>query len=60
MQLAVCLAKVDNWQFDAFELERASGGRPLSVLAYALFKRADLPSLLRLDERRLVRCAVCW
>ena len=54
MQLSSALS-VDNWQFDSFQLEEASGGRPLSCLAFFLFKRSDLIAKFHLNETRLAR-----
>ena len=53
MQLASVLAKVDEWGYDTFELDQVTEGRALSVLAFALIKRAALSSALGLDERKL-------
>ena len=39
LQLMAVLSKVDNWQFDAFELDVASEGWPLSCLAFSLITR---------------------
>ncbi len=36
------LAKVDNWQFDTFELNAVTKGQPLSTLAFFLMKRLNL------------------
>lgn len=55
LQLVVVLKKIDDWQFDAFELERASNGRPLSCLAFHLMKRMELIKKLNLSETRLAR-----
>ena len=41
-QVLLVLAKVDDWQFDTFELEEASGGWPLSTLTFALFTKLRL------------------
>ncbi len=49
------LAKVDDWQFDTFALERASNGRPLSVLGFLLLKRVDVVGKYGLDEAKLTR-----
>lgn len=49
------LAKVDDWQFDAFKLNEVSGGRPLSLLAFALFKRCEMLDKFELDEHKLVK-----
>ena len=56
VQLSRVLARVDEWQFDSFALERASGGRPLSLLAFLLVRRVDLVGRFGLDEPKLVRC----
>ena len=55
LQLTAALAGVEDWQFDAFQLEEASGGRPLSCLAFFIFKRTHLVSSFRLNETRLAR-----
>ena len=33
------LAKIDSWQFDSFELDLVTGGRPLSVLTFAILTK---------------------
>ncbi len=50
------LSKVDDWQFDTFALERATNGRPLSALAFALFQRSELNTRFGIHEGKLVRC----
>lgn len=40
--VAQCLAKMDEWRFDSFELDRVTDGRPLSVMAFAVLKKCDL------------------
>ncbi len=42
MQVLTVLAKIDNWQFDSFELCEATNGWPLSTLTYAILKKCDL------------------
>ena len=54
-QLAGLLAKVDDFQFDSFALDAATGHRPLSVMAFYIFKRHDLVNQFHLDEGRLAR-----
>ena len=54
-QLARLLSGIDESQFDAFKLKEATGGRPLSVLAFALFKNNGLISRFDLHEARLAR-----
>ena len=49
------LSKVDDWQFDSFALGRATDGRPLSFMAYTLFKRMGLTSHFGINEQKLVR-----
>ncbi len=56
-QLSLILGSVDEWQFDSFQLHDASQGRPLSCLAFHLFKRMDLVGRFHLNEKRLVRWA---
>ena len=58
MQLSRVLAHMHDWQFDAFALERATSGRPLSVMAFALFKRTDIVSRFNIDEGKLARFLV--
>ena len=41
-QVLQVLSKVDDWKFDAFDLEEASGGWPLSTLTFALFTKLRL------------------
>ncbi len=49
------MESVDEWQFNAFKLERASDGKPLSCLAFFLIKRMGLMSSFKLDESKLAR-----
>ena len=55
MQLLVVLSMVDEWGFDSFSLSDVSAGRPLSTLAFALFKRSGLIQILQIDESILAR-----
>ena len=55
LQLLLALSSVDEWSYDAFCLEEASGGRPLSALSFALFKRSGIVSCLKLNESKLAR-----
>jgi len=36
------LAKIDDWQFDSFELNDVTSGRPLSTLGFAIMTRCEL------------------
>ena len=54
-QILGILAKIDEWQFDSFGLERASSGRPLSLLAFTLMTRLGLAARFGLDETKLTR-----
>ncbi len=49
------LAGIDDWAFDSFELADVTDGRPLSTLAFALFKRTGISARLQLDESKLAR-----
>eukprot|EP00195_Chlamydomonas_chlamydogama_P005551 CAMPEP_0202896684 /NCGR_PEP_ID=MMETSP1392-20130828/5636_1 /ASSEMBLY_ACC=CAM_ASM_000868 /TAXON_ID=225041 /ORGANISM="Chlamydomonas chlamydogama, Strain SAG 11-48b" /LENGTH=2072 /DNA_ID=CAMNT_0049582125 /DNA_START=504 /DNA_END=6722 /DNA_ORIENTATION=+ len=57
-KLSVLLAKVDEWQYDSFQLHDVTGGRPLSTLGFALIKRAGLVTRLNLNEAALARFLV--
>ena len=50
------LSKVDEWTFDSFKLSVATKGKPLSTLAFFLFKRYDVVKVLELPEAKLARC----
>mmetsp|Transcript_8480 Transcript_8480/g.25667 ORF Transcript_8480/g.25667 Transcript_8480/m.25667 type:complete len:957 (-) Transcript_8480:212-3082(-) len=55
------LEKIDNWQFDSFELDAVTNGQPLSTLAFTIMKRLRLvPGRYRISEVRLARflCAI--
>ena len=52
------LVTVGDWKFNAFELEAATHGHPLSTLAFFLFSRANLISTFQIDGAKLARC-VC-
>lgn len=54
-ELASVLSHADEWQFDAFALERASNGRPLSVVGFYLLKHSGLVEKFQIDEARLAR-----
>jgi len=47
--------QVDEWQFDAFELNRVTNNRPLSALAFALFTRFNLLAKYQIKEVLLAR-----
>ena len=49
------LACVDDWSFDTFALDKASGGRALSCLAFHLFERQGLIKRLKLDPTKLAK-----
>ncbi len=42
MQVLTVLAKIDNWQFDSFELNDVTDGWPLSTLTFAIMKKCNL------------------
>jgi hypothetical protein len=45
------LETVDDWFFDAFELDKITGGHPLRALSCFLFKRLNLLETFNIDER---------
>ncbi len=49
------LARVNDWQFDAFQLADVTGGRPLTALSFVLFKQSGITDKWQLDEHKLVR-----
>jgi hypothetical protein len=53
--LEQCLGQANSWAFDAYALEAASAGRPLSVLAYWLFHSSGLMAWAHIDGTRLAR-----
>lgn len=55
LQLDSVLATCDNWRFDAYALEEASQGHPLSVLGFWLFHATGLMRSEDLSRARLVR-----
>ncbi len=54
-QVLTVLQRIDDWQFDAFKLNEVSGGRPLSLLSYALMKHNGLVDKFQMDDHRLVK-----
>ena len=55
LQVEDILSQVDEWTFDSFKLSEATQGRPLSTLAFFLFKRYDIIKVLKLPELKLAR-----
>ena len=49
------MSSLDSWFYDTFQLNEASNGRPLSSLAFFLFKKMGLISKFKLNEARLAR-----
>lgn len=45
------LETVDDWFFDAFELDKITGGHPLRVLSCFLFKRLNLLETYNISEK---------
>ena len=54
-QFSGMFCKLDEWQFDSFDLQRLSDGRPLSCLAFHLMKKMDIIKHFHLDEAKLAR-----
>lgn len=52
--MCTCM-QVDNWQFDTFELDLVTQGRPLSTLAFALFTRSGLLQRFKVSDVKLAR-----
>jgi hypothetical protein len=52
--LRACLDKVDEWEFDVFELERESDGLPLQVISWHLFTKHDLVGDFQLDQIKFI------
>ncbi|KAJ3126011.1 cAMP-specific 3',5'-cyclic phosphodiesterase 4D [Nowakowskiella sp. JEL0407] len=51
----ILLDSVGNWNWNIFEMEKLSPGRPLFTLAKHLFKKRDLVKSLNLVPRKLAR-----
>eukprot|EP00798_Chlamydomonas_sp_ICE-L_P016253 gene16253-22429_t len=54
-ELAIAFSTIDHWQYDIFQLSEAAGGRPLSALAFMLFKQGGIISSFKVDEQKLAR-----
>jgi len=54
-ELTSLLKTQDNWGMDIFRLSDLTNERPLSVLAYTIFKSRDLMSLLGIREHVFVK-----
>ncbi|GAX77145.1 hypothetical protein CEUSTIGMA_g4591.t1 [Chlamydomonas eustigma] len=53
-QVLRVLSKIDDWQFDAFELNEVTEGWPLSTLGFAIFNRCGLlPGRFQINQVRL-------
>lgn len=50
--LKEALEQVDAWFFDAFALDRASGGHPLSIISFHLMERLNLLHTFKIDAKR--------
>lgn len=55
LQVERVLQTADQWQFDAFELAAATGGRPLSALAFYVLKTSGLVSCLSIHASTMAR-----
>ncbi|KAJ3130049.1 cAMP-specific 3',5'-cyclic phosphodiesterase 4D [Nowakowskiella sp. JEL0407] len=51
----ILLDGVSNWNWNTFDLERLTPGRPLQTLAKHLFKKRDLVKRLNLNSRKLAK-----
>lgn len=52
--LRACLDKVDEWEFDVFELEKETDGLPLQVISWHLFTKHDLVADFQLDQIKFI------
>jgi len=50
--------QIDSWEFDIFELNELSSGRPLSLAFCSILRKNDLYSVLNLNEVDVVRFIV--
>lgn len=57
LQLERMLNTSNQWQFDAFKLQEASNGHPLSALGYFLFNQAGLITKFNMKPILLARYA---
>ncbi|KAJ9520692.1 hypothetical protein QJQ45_007556 [Haematococcus lacustris] len=55
LQVEPCLSSANSWSFDAFELNSATAGRPLSVLAFWLLHQSGLTAWASMDTTKLAR-----
>lgn len=53
--MVLALEGIDDWSYDAFELNEAADGRPLSALAFCLIQRQGIITCLGLDAAKLAR-----
>ncbi|GMH41896.1 hypothetical protein BSKO_09806 [Bryopsis sp. KO-2023] len=55
LEMDEVLAAADSWEFDAFQLAKATDGHPLSTLTFWLLQRSGAIKNFDLDEIRLAR-----
>jgi hypothetical protein len=55
LQLEQALGDCNNWAFDAYALDEAALGRPLSCLAFWLMHRGGFIKQMTLDQVKLAR-----
>lgn len=54
-QVDVLLEKVEDWDFDIFQVAKLTNNRPLFFVAYALFQRHDLCRRFNIEDANLRR-----
>ena len=52
-QFSAMLEETENWNFDVFDVHRATNGRPLLFLGMALFQKYDLVAKFKIDTQKL-------
>lgn len=50
------LERIDQWGLDVHTIAEHSGGHPLVVMMFAIFKRRDLLKFLAIDESTFLSC----
>lgn len=58
-QVELVLRSASTWQFDAFKLRDATGGRPLSALAFYIMHTTGLVRQFKINGQRLAMWVCC-
>eukprot|EP01116_Phalansterium_solitarium_P017504 TRINITY_DN4328_c0_g1_i1.p1 TRINITY_DN4328_c0_g1~~TRINITY_DN4328_c0_g1_i1.p1 ORF type:complete len:758 (+),score=285.67 TRINITY_DN4328_c0_g1_i1:3227-5500(+) len=54
-QVDILLEKVDDWDFDIFQVAELTNNRPLFFVAYSLFQQHDLMRAFQIDDNNMRR-----